>query len=267
MILQFCPLFSGSSGNALLVRGGDTYILIDSGMSGKQEIEALNSVGVDPSRLSAIVVTHEHSDHIKSVGIMSRKFDLPVYATEPTWNMMARSVGNIRKENIRPFDVTDELYIGDLCVRPFAIPHDAACPVGYHVFCGGLSIATATDMGHMTPSVFDEIRSADLVLLESNHDPDMLMHNEHYSAALKRRILGNKGHLSNEACAEALVRLCDNGLQRAILGHLSGENNTPELAMNTSVNALCERGAVLGTEINVDMAWRDHPGHVYTLED
>lgn len=266
MKLTFCPLFSGSAGNALLVCGGDTRILIDCGMTGKQITEALLSVGVLPETLSGMVITHEHSDHIKGAGIISRKYRVPIYANEPTWNAMSRNVGEIDRQNRRFFDSDADFMIGDLFIKPFLIPHDAAEPVGFHVHYGNRSVATATDMGHMLKRVYEEIKTADLVLLESNHDPQMLMDNPHYSYTLKQRILGNHGHLCNEICAKTLVKLCEAGVHRAVLGHLSGENNTPQLAMDTAVETLTNAGAVLGDDITVDMSWRDRPGNVYTIE-
>lgn len=266
MKLTFCPLFSGSSGNALLVCGGNTRLLIDCGMTGKQICGALESVGASPDTLDAILITHEHSDHVKGAGVMSRKYHLPVYANEPTWNAMAKCVGEIGHDNVRFFESGTDLLLGDLCVYSFQTPHDAAESVGFRVSYGNRSIAVATDMGHMLKRVFEEIRTADLVLLESNHDPRMLMENPHYSSALKRRILGNQGHLCNEVCAKTLVKLCESGVKRAILGHLSGENNTPQLAMDTALEILTDSGAVPGRDIAVDMSWRDRPGNVYTLE-
>ena len=148
MQFTFCPLYSGSSGNALFVAAGNTRILIDAGLSGKTIEEGLKKVCVLPETLDGIIVTHEHSDHVKGVGILSRKYHLPVYANEGTWNAMARSVGEIQPQNRRFFDTEGYFYIGDLAVKPFSIPHDAADPVGYRVYYGGRSISTATDMGY-----------------------------------------------------------------------------------------------------------------------
>ena len=266
MELTFCPLFSGSSGNALLVAAGDTRILIDAGLSGRTVAQALESVGVLPETLSGILVTHEHSDHVRGVGILSRKYRIPVFANEPTWNAMARSVGEILPGCRRFFDTEGDFYIGELAVKPFAIPHDAAAPVGYRVYYGGRSLATATDMGYFKKSVGQTIAGSDLVLLESNHDPDMLLSNPHYSSALKQRILSTHGHMSNACCAEALCKLYATGVKHIVLGHLSGENNTPELAMNTAIQKAVDDGLAPGQDIHIDMAWRDHVGSVYTIE-
>lgn len=265
MLFTFCPLYSGSSGNALFVGAGNTRILIDAGLSGRTIEEALKKVCVLPETLDGIVVTHEHSDHIKGVGILSRKYHLPVFANERTWNAMARFVGAVAPQNVRIFDTEGDFYIGDLALRPFSIPHDAADPVGYRVYYGGRSLSTATDMGYFKKSVCQQIAGSDLVLLESNHDPDMLMQNPHYSMALKQRILSNHGHLSNQTCAQALCALYETGVHNVLLGHLSGENNTPELAMDTAVRGVSGQGIVPNQDIRIDMAWRDHVGSVYTI--
>ena len=265
MELTFCPLYSGSSGNALFVAAGNTRILIDVGLSGKATEEALKKVCVLPETLDAIVVTHEHSDHVRGVGILSRKYHLPVYANEPTFQAMSRSIGAIEPRNVRIFDSDGDFFIGDLALRPIPIPHDAAEPVGYRVYYGGYSLSVATDMGYMKKSVFQMLAGSNLILLESNHDPDMLRRNVHYSARLKERILSDHGHLSNETSARALCELQGTGVRQVILGHLSGENNTPELAMTTAVDMLAANGIAAGRDVQVDMAWRDRVGSVYTI--
>ena len=265
MRLIFCPLFSGSSGNALYIGAGETRILIDAGLSGRAVSEALTGIGVLPETLNGILVTHEHSDHVKGVGILSRKYHLPVYANARTWEAMERQVGNIAPALRREFATNESFFIGDFTIMPFAIPHDAADPVGYRVYCGQCSVATATDMGYFSAKVYDALSGVDLLVLESNHDIDMLHANEHYTAALKNRILGRHGHLSNEACAEALWMLYQTGVRHVVLGHLSHENNTPELAMQTVCEAMQAHGLEIGSDIMVDMAWRDHVGGVYEL--
>lgn len=267
MEMTFCPLFSGSSGNALFLQAGRTRVLIDAGKPGKTLVEAMESIGVAPESLDAILITHEHSDHIAGAGVMARRYHLPVYATEKTWNAMDKKVGTIPAGLRRTFEKTQDFYLGDLGVVPFSIPHDAADPVGYRLWCGSLSVATATDLGYFPNSVEAAVAGSSLVLLESNHDPDMLMRNPHYSSCLKQRILSNRGHLSNEACANALVKLVESGVRQVILGHLSGENNLPELALQTSENRMAEEGICLGRELCLDLAWRDQVGSVYTLKE
>ena len=267
MSMIFCPLYSGSSGNALFVQYGRTRLLIDAGKPGKTLTTALNSIGVDPATLSGILITHEHSDHISGVGVMCRKYGIPVYATWPTWQAMEKKLGPMPQDKCVIFEKEMDFYVGDVGIEPFSIPHDAADPVGYRVYGGGISIATATDLGCFTRRVKDAVAGSSLVLLESNHDPDMLQHNPHYSAHLKQRILGNRGHLSNQACADALMELVDTGVRNVILGHLSGENNTPALALRTSEERAEREGVKLGVELCLDIAYRDQVGGVYTLND
>ena len=266
MRFTFCPLFSGSSGNALFIGAGDTRLLIDAGMPGKSIERALNEIGVLPETLSAIAVTHEHSDHVKGVGILSRKYHLPVYANERTWQAMARAVGPIDPRNRREFADDEDFYIGDLALLPFSIPHDAADPVGYRIYYGGRSAATATDMGFMRKNVLRTLAGTDVLLLESNHDPDLLMQNPHYSLYLKQRILGNHGHLSNAASADALLALYETGVRQVLLGHLSGENNTPELALNTAAERLRRAGVRLNEEIGLGVAWRDRVSRKFEID-
>ncbi len=266
MEMVFCPLFSGSSGNALFVQYGRTRLLIDAGKSGKMIDEALRMIGVDPHTLNAMLITHEHVDHIAGAGVISRRYKIPVYANEATWQAMEKKFGRVPDGCRRTFYSNSDFYLGDLGVAPFRIPHDAAEPVGYRLWGGQASISTATDLGYFPHAVRDAVAGSSLVLLESNHDPDMLRMNEHYSQRLKQRILSNHGHLSNDACAEALLQLVDTGVKNVILGHLSGENNRPDLALSTSEERMEREGIRLGVDLNLDLAWRDRVGSVYTLE-
>lgn len=267
MEMTFCPLCSGSSGNALFVQAGRTRVLIDAGKPGKTLTAALATIGVEPETLDAILVTHEHNDHIAGAGVMARKYHLPVYATADTWRAMEDKVGKVPPELRCTFDKSQDFYLGDLGVAPFAIPHDAADPVGYRLWCGGVSIATATDLGYFSKAVAQAIAGSSLVLLESNYDPDMLLRNPHYSSRLKQRIQSNRGHLSNEACANALVQLAESGVRQVVLGHLSGENNLPELALETSELRAQEVGLRLGQDLCIDLAWRDRVSSVYALQE
>ena len=264
--MVFCPLYSGSSGNCAYVSDGKTGILIDAGLSGKQITEALNQIGVLPETLSGIIITHEHSDHVKGAGILSRRYHLPIYANEGTWRGMARQVGQLPAGLSRVFETDRDFYIDGLAVHPFAIPHDANDPVGFRVYAGARSVATATDMGYVRKEVLAALAGADMVLFESNHDPEMLRSNPHYTSALKQRILSRRGHLSNEDCGHGICSLLDNDVHHVILGHLSGENNTPELAMDTSLRILGDAGAAVNQDIHLYMAWRDHVGQVYTID-
>ena len=266
MRFTFCPLFSGSSGNALYIGAGHTSILIDAGMTGKALEGALRQINVLPETLSGIAITHEHSDHVKGAGILSRKYHLPIYANERTWNAMAKSIGEIHPGNRRVFEDEQDFYIGDLALLPFSIPHDAADPVGFRVWYGAHSAATATDMGCARKSVIKALAGVDVMVLESNHDPDLLRMNPHYSLYLKQRILSNRGHLSNQASADVLLQLMESGVREVLLGHLSSENNTPELAMRTHEDTLVRQGVKLGVDIDLGIAWRDRVSRKFEIE-
>lgn len=267
MSLAFCPLRSGSSGNSLFVSDGKTNLLFDAGLSGRTVEQALHDMGGDPSALDGILVSHEHTDHIKGVGILSRRWDLPVYATEKTWLAMESKPGiaNIALKNRRVFSAGEGFYIRGIAVTPFSIPHDAADPVGFCVEHGGHKLCIATDLGHVAPGWMRAAEGADLLLLESNHDPDLLRMTQRYTASLKARILGARGHLSNEDCAKALLCLVQTGVRNVILGHLSQETNNPELAFDTVCRLLKAGGVSPQRDLRIDLAWRDRLSGYYEI--
>ena len=267
MDMYFCPLYSGSSGNSLFCQYGNTKLLIDAGKSGKTIEDALASIGTDINTISGVLITHEHSDHISGAGVLARKYHLPLYATRETWWAMKDKLGKIPQDCMREITAGKDFWLGDIGVVPFSIPHDAADPVGFRLYGGELSVSTATDLGYFSEEVYANVAGSTLVLLESNHDPDMLRANPHYSAALKARILGDHGHLSNEACSEALLRLINAGTGNVILGHLSGENNTPLLARRTSADALTREGIRPDQDISLQVALLDEVGGVYILKE
>lgn len=266
MKLTICSLSSGSSGNVTYVAGGKTRLLVDAGLTGKRVTELLNHIHVLPEILNGILVTHEHIDHVRGVGVLARKYRLPVYANEGTWQAMYRHVGEIPPWQRRVFNTDEDFYVDDLAVTPISISHDTVDPVAFRLHYGGHSLSIATDLGVVTKQVLRGLQGSDLVLLESNHDPAMVHDNVSYPERTKRRILGNKGHLSNESCALALLELGETGVQHALLGHLSPENNTPELAMHTVTQQLQARGVVAGKDMHLDMTWRDRAGDIFTIE-
>ncbi len=261
----FCTLFSGSSGNAAYLGTERGAILIDCGMSGRQTLEAMQLAGLDVRMLSAILITHEHSDHVKGAGILSRKLDIPIYATEGTWAGMETAVGPVPAHHRVVIEAGESFFLNEWEIAPYSIPHDAADPVGYRFF-GPADIATATDLGYFSPTVQDAICGAQLVLLESNHDPDMLKQNPHYPQHLKSRILGRKGHLSNQSGAEAAIWLAQHGTKHFLLGHLSSENNTPDIAYRTSAQAFEKAGAALDRDVTLYVAGRYQASRLYTIK-
>jgi len=264
-LTTFLTLFSGSSGNSAWLGTDRGSILIDCGMSGRQTLDAICTAGLDPADLTAILISHEHSDHVKGAGILSRKLDIPIYATEGTWSGMEASVGAIPAHHRVVIEAGESFFLNEWEIAPFSIPHDAADPVGYR-FYGPASVATATDLGFFSPIVQDALCGTELVLLESNHDPDMLKNNPHYPQHLKSRILGRKGHLSNQSGADAAVWLYEHGTKHFLLGHLSSENNSPDLAYRTNYEALIRAGAQIGSDISLNVAGRYQPSHLYSMK-
>ncbi len=262
--LRFCPLFSGSSGNALYVGFEGTHLLIDAGMSGAKITSELARIGLSPDQLTAILITHEHADHITGAGILSRKYDLPIFANEGTWEAMRPKLGNISEKNIRIFETGTDFPIDSFSITPFAIPHDAAEPVGYSLCVQDLKLCIATDLGTIKESWLKHLEGSDLVLLESNHDVDMLKASR-YRYELKRRILGNKGHLSNDTAGKAAAELYKRGVRAIVLGHLSGENNFPELAYQSVCCVLQAEGIEPGIDVMLSVASRDGSNATYIL--
>ncbi|MDF2522921.1 MAG: metal-dependent hydrolase, beta-lactamase superfamily [Clostridiales bacterium] len=260
-MIKFCSLYSGSSGNCIFIRSGDTRILIDAGLSGKRIIEALHSIGENPMDLSAVLVTHEHSDHTKGVGIVSRKFNVPVFANEKTWGAMEWMIGPVNQQNKMYFNTGAEFEIGPIAVKAFPIPHDAAEPVGYNFHIGEKKITLATDIGHITNSLLKDLEASDLLFLEANHDVEMLKVGP-YPWSLKKRIMGEDGHLSNEMAGKVIAYFAEQGMRRFILAHLSKENNFPELAYQTVCNALTEKSICVGTDVSLEVAMRDRAGRI-----
>lgn len=266
MALTFCTLFSGSSGNAVYLGCDTGALLIDCGMSGKQVLEAMEAAKLSPSSLRAMLITHEHSDHVRGAGILSRRLGIPIYATEGTWSGMEQTVGPISPKDRVVITAGESFFLSGMEVAPFSIPHDANDPVGYRFFLQRHSVAVATDLGYFSQTVCDAISGAEVVLLESNHDPALLQQNPHYPARLKSRILGQKGHLSNDAGADAAVKLAKCGAKHLLLGHLSSENNTPDMAYRTTHAALTAAGATVGDDVSLHVAARYKASFLYQLQ-
>ena len=256
MELRFSPLFSGSSGNATYVGCDDANLLVDAGLSGSRVTQELSRIGIDPACLDAILVTHEHADHIKGIGILSRKYDLPVYATEGTWRAMMDKIGSVQEKNIRVFEPEQDFFIGSIDITPFSTPHDAAQPVGYTFEVSGAKLAIATDLGCVRDGWLKHLLGSDAVILESNFDPDMLQTGP-YPYDLKRRIMGRHGHLSNDDAGEVAAELVRHGAKQIILGHLSKENNYPELALKCCELAFREAGLIPQEDAQIIIASRD----------
>lgn len=264
MEIRFSPLFSGSSGNATYVGCDDSQLLVDAGMSGSRITQEMALIGVDPYKLDAILVTHEHSDHIKGIGILSRKYDIPVYATEGTWEGMYQKIGNIAEKNRIIFEPEQDFFIGSLNVIPFSIPHDAAQPVGYAFELDGARLSIATDIGCIRDSWLKYVMGSDAVILESNYDVGMLNAGR-YPYELKKRISSRRGHLSNDDAGAVAVELARHGARQIILGHLSQENNFPDLAMRSCEYAFQMSGLAPHEETMLYVARRDGTTGLFSI--
>ena len=258
-------LASGSKGNATYIETEHSKILIDSGLSLKELEVRLSLIGVSPAELDGVVVTHEHADHIKSVGMLSRKYEVDVFAHGDIWESLIQRTGFIPLKNQKM--ITDDIFaINDMDIVPYSLPHDAIHCLGYSVYNKDNKVSFATDLGHITNDIMSNIIRSDLVILESNHDPDMLRRAQKYPETTKRRILSNHGHLSNEASAEALRVLLHQNVRGVILAHLSEETNSPELAMSVAERILAEEKAERGKDIHIGIAPQRHVGSMYKLK-
>ena len=229
--MRFTSIASGSSGNCTYIGSDNTHILIDAGVSKKRIEEGLKSLDLTLSDISAIFVTHEHTDHIAALHTILKKFDIPIYATGGTIQGIKASDKKAEMVNSRFVQVMvdKEVLVGDMKINPMTISHDANEPCGYTVFVGDKKIGVATDLGCYDDYTVNRLSDCDALLLEANHDIRMLQTGP-YPYVLKARILGDKGHLCNEKSGELLSKLVNNKLQGVFLGHLSKENNLPELA-------------------------------------
>ena len=256
----FCPLYSGSSGNSIFVASQNTKILVDVGMTGKSIESALKQINQNPNDIDGIFITHEHSDHIKGAGIISRRYDIPIYANENTWEAMKTKIGNVKENNIKIIE-SNSVDIMDMHIANYNISHDAAAPIGYAFYSGNKKACIATDLGYFSREVKNVIKDADVILLESNHDVEMVKFGP-YPYPLKRRILSDVGHLSNDACGQAIVEIMNDKRKHIILGHLSKTNNFPELAYQSVVNILKENYIEIGKDISLNLARRDMPSDI-----
>lgn len=251
---RFCTLYSGSSGNATFVGDDRGGILIDVGKNAKQTTLALSECGVDPEQIHAIFITHEHSDHITGLRVFANRHHIPVYASLGTLEALDEK-GHL-KGDFPVYQMAGTAVIGDYEVRSFHTSHDCAEGLGYTVgLKSGKKVAVATDLGVMTPEVRNAILGSNTVLLESNHDLGMLF-NGPYPYQLKQRISSDTGHLSNDDAAVTALDLLESGTRHILLGHLSRENNLPDLAFQTTASALLSKGAKVGEDLLLEVARR-----------
>ena len=259
MPMFICPLFSGSKGNSTFIANEDTAILVDAGVSARSLGDTLKMINAEYVNINAVLITHEHIDHIRAISVISRRFDIPIYANENTWAAILnmKSFNDIPIKNRILFD--GDFYVGSIAVSPFKISHDAADPVGFSLYANNKKAVVATDTGYFTKEALNAARGADACVLESNHDVHML-ENGSYPVSLKNRILSRKGHLSNEDSSKALSQIIESGCINFSLAHLSQDNNTPEAAFDSASKAAGKLGAKVGKDVHIYIAPQYGPG-------
>lgn len=265
--MRFMSIASGSSGNCIYVGSDNTHILIDDGISKKKVEEGLNELDLSLDDIDAILITHEHDDHIKGLGVLERKKEIPIYATQGTLNGITGSnrLGRMPSDIYNTVFANTEFNIRDISVKSIRISHDANEPVAYRISCGSKSVGVITDLGFYDENIVAQFQNLDSMLVESNHDINMLQTGP-YPYPLKRRIMGDKGHLSNETAGQLLCNILNDKVNDVFLGHLSKENNYAELAYETvrvEINSgECEYKA---DDFNIRVAKRDRPSDIIYL--
>ncbi len=254
----FCNLGSGSKGNCTYIEHENTGIFIDQGFSAKNVTERMTSIGLDPLKVNSIILTHEHSDHSKGLGVFGRKYNVPVYLTDNTYSALKPDL--LKNVNVNKFTAGQIFNIGSLKVKTFHTPHDAIDPIGIVVSTDKVRVGIVTDMGDVRQSVVHHLTKLDLLLLESNHDPVMLK-NGSYPLKLKQRIKSRVGHLSNQQSIELFNKISNKGeLKHLILGHLSEENNDPQI-----INKLFKENGGSDCKYSIEIASQEKPGSIYKL--
>lgn len=262
--LEFCALASGSKGNAVYVGSGGRGVLVDAGLPGVELERRLAAAGLGAAAVAAVVVTHEHRDHVNGVGVWARRFGVPVHAARATWEAAGRVLPARALRGVEAvfFEPGRSFVVADLEFTPVSTSHDAADSVGFRITDGACVAGVATDLGFASHLVREGLRGADLLYLESNHDEELLL-NGPYPWPLKQRIRSRQGHLSNDASAALLAELVHQGLKAVVLGHLSETNNQPRLAYHAARRALASAGAE--TDVTLLVARQDRPGTVVRL--
>ncbi len=258
-MFKYCSLYSGSTGNSFFVQSDTTNLIIDAGVSMKKITTALEEININGENINAILVTHDHIDHTKSLATLSNKYNIPVYASKKTWGAIADISNKISEDNKKFFNISETFSIGDIKILPFHTPHDAAEPCGFNLYNSNKKISIATDIGYVSEELLDYLKNSSCILLESNYDPEVLKCSS-YPYHLKQRILSNKGHLSNSSAAKTLAKLYNFGLEKALLIHLSKENNFPELAYETIKNETLNC-----TNLSINIAPRDKPSELFEV--
>lgn len=257
--MRLCSIASGSSGNCIYVGAGDSHILIDAGISKKKIEEGLSEIGISGEELNGILVTHEHSDHIQGLGVFSRKYKVPIYATPGTIRGIEnyKNLGKMPEGLFHEVKIDDIFSIGKLDIKPFAISHDALEPSGFRIEHNDKKIAVATDLGVYNQYIVENLKNVNALVLEANHDVHMVEVGP-YPYPLKQRVLGNQGHLSNELSGRLLCDILHDDLKCVMLGHLSKDNNYESLAYETvKLEVTLGDNPYNGEDVHIVVAKRD----------
>lgn len=264
--MKVCCLASGSKGNCTFIESDSTKILIDIGLSTKEVERRLSSISVNASDIDAVLISHEHSDHISGLRTFVKKYNVPVYVHISGMQAVVEKQEISLDQQISFLD--DAFTIKDLLIIPFRLSHDSVCCVGYCVSSAGKKVSIMTDTGVVPSEAIEVISGSDLIIVESNHNKKMLLDNPNYSHFLKKRILSVRGHLSNEECAMTILKCLQNAYTpQFVLAHLSDNNNEPLLAYNEVVSKLKEFDVVEGQDIYIDIALQGQVGNVFEISD
>ncbi len=275
MKLGFCSLASGSSGNCYLIKSDNTNLLLDAGISCKAIQAGLESLGISLKDIDGIFITHDHIDHIKGIKTLLKKTSCPLYASRGTLEALVEKISPLPYERLIEAETDEEITVGDIKATPFNLSHDTEEPKTFAFTKDEAKVCVVTDTGYVSDEIFDNIKDADILALESNHERNILLYGS-YPYPLKLRILSDVGHLSNESCAHCLTEVLryrrirkrfseDGGALKVFLAHLSKENNTPEQALITVKNALEEEGFIVGRDLELKVLSRDERSGFYTV--
>lgn len=256
--MRFSILASGSTGNAIYIETDRVRLLVDAGLSGRQLETLLHRIDVRPESLDALLITHEHADHVKGLGVMARRYGLPIYTNEATWQALPRSVGEIDERQKHILATGTAMTFSDVEVETFGTSHDAAEPMGFCFYHRQAKLSLMTDLGYVSDKIKEKVRESDVLICEANHDTEMLRMG-HYPWNVKRRILSDVGHLSNEDAGDALLDIIDSRSEHVYLAHLSRDNNMIDLARMTVTHILQEGGVEVGREVTLHDTYHDRP--------
>lgn len=263
--MRVCSLASGSKGNLTYVESNKCKILVDIGLTLADTEARLRQIGIEPSEIKGILITHEHSDHIGGLSKFVKKYSHIKVFLQPESKDIILAKQPLPKENV--ISVSGPFGFDDIIVFPVPCSHDTLSCVGFVLESSTNRISIITDTGYMRQEAIDKMLESDIIYIEANYNEEMLLNNKEYSDVLKRRIMSNKGHLSNTACAEAIMRLMQGGTKQFVLAHLSEKNNSPMVAINQISGLLLDNGITAGEDVFLDMTFQDRIGHMFRIKE